>query len=81
KVAVYPTSLNSGETLYIKRGLSQEQGKFRIYSADGALIKTVEIEANSGAEITVPTHGLQKGVYLFQYSTYNHIHRGKFIIK
>ncbi|MDR7796280.1 T9SS type A sorting domain-containing protein [Riemerella anatipestifer] len=81
KVAVYPTSLNSGETLHIKRGLSQEQGKFRIYSADGALIKTVEIEANSGAEITVPTHGLQKGVYLFQYSTYNHIHRGKFIIK
>ncbi|MRM95294.1 T9SS C-terminal target domain-containing protein [Riemerella anatipestifer] len=81
KVAVYPTSLNSGETLYIKRGLSQEQGKFRIYSADGALIETVEIEANSGAEITVPTHGLQKGVYLFQYSTYNHIHRGKFIIK
>ncbi|MFX1613137.1 T9SS type A sorting domain-containing protein [Riemerella anatipestifer] len=81
KITVYPTLLNQGEALHVKLGEPREKAQFQIYSASGALVKTVEIDANTSKEITVPTHGLQKGVYLFQYSTYSYIQRGKFIIK
>ncbi|MDY3526065.1 PKD domain-containing protein [Riemerella anatipestifer] len=81
KITVYPTLLNQGEALHVKLGEPREKAQFQIYSASGALVKTVEIDANTSKEITVPTHGLQKGVYLFQYSTYSYIQRGKFIVK
>ncbi|MBT0530721.1 T9SS type A sorting domain-containing protein [Riemerella anatipestifer] len=81
KITVYPTLLNQGEELRVKLGEPREKAQFKIYNANGTLVKTVEIETNASKEITVPTHGLPKGVYLFQYSTYSYIQRGKFIIK
>ncbi|MCD5969282.1 VPS10 domain-containing protein [Riemerella anatipestifer] len=81
KIKVYPTLLNQGEELRVKLGEPKEKAQFQIYNTNGTLVKTVEIDTNASKEITVPTHGLQKGVYLFQYSTYSYIQRGKFIIK
>ncbi|MDD1524419.1 hypothetical protein CYV15_09405 [Riemerella anatipestifer] len=81
KITVYPSLLNQGEELRVKLGESGEKAQFQIYNTNGALVKTVEIETNSAGEITIPTHGLSKGGYLFQYSTYSYIQRGKFIIK
>ncbi|MDY3547720.1 hypothetical protein PG291_03790 [Riemerella anatipestifer] len=80
-ITVYPTLLNQGEELRVKLGEPREKAQFQIYSANGALVKTVEINANASKEITVPTHGLQKGAYLFQYSTYSYVQRGKLVIK
>ncbi|WP_225908189.1 T9SS type A sorting domain-containing protein [Riemerella anatipestifer] len=81
KITVYPTLLNQGEELRVKLGEPREKAQFKIYNANGTLVKTVEIETNASKEITVPTHGLPKGVYLFQYSTYSYIQRGKLVIK
>ncbi|WP_425343236.1 VPS10 domain-containing protein [Riemerella anatipestifer] len=81
KITVYPTLLNQGEELRVKLGEPKEKAQFQIYNTNGTLVKTVEIDTNASKEITVPTHGLQKGVYLFQYSTYSYIQRGKFIVK
>uniref|UniRef100_UPI0035D4FC6C VPS10 domain-containing protein n=1 Tax=Riemerella anatipestifer TaxID=34085 RepID=UPI0035D4FC6C len=81
KITVYPTLLNQGEELRIKLGEPREKAQFKIYNTNGTLVKTVEIETNASKEITVSTHGLPKGVYLFQYSTYSYIQRGKLVIK
>ncbi|MDY3429892.1 PKD domain-containing protein [Riemerella anatipestifer] len=81
KIKVYPTLLNQGEELRVKLGEPKEKAQFQIYNTNGTLVKTVEIDTNASKEITVPTHGLQKGVYLFQYSTYSYIQRGKLVIK
>ncbi|MDY3338119.1 hypothetical protein PG279_02875 [Riemerella anatipestifer] len=80
-ITVYPTLLNQSEELRIKLGEPKEKAQFQIYNTNGALVKTVEIDANASKEITIPTQGLPKGGYLFQYSTYSYVQRGKFIIK
>ncbi|WP_434576581.1 VPS10 domain-containing protein [Riemerella anatipestifer] len=81
KIEVYPTLLNQGDDIHLKMGVTREKAQFRLYDASGTLVKTEEIETNTPQEITISTQGLPKGVYLFQYSTYSYIQRGKLVIK
>ncbi|WP_445482587.1 T9SS type A sorting domain-containing protein [Riemerella anatipestifer] len=81
KVEVYPTLLNQGDNIHIKMGVTREKAQFRLYDASGTLVKTEDIETNTPQEVTISTQGLPKGVYLFQYSTYSYIQRGKLVIK
>ncbi|MDY3443938.1 T9SS type A sorting domain-containing protein [Riemerella anatipestifer] len=81
KVEVYPTLLNQGDNIHLKMGVTREKAQFRLYDASGTLVKTENIETNTPQEVTISTQGLPKGVYLFQYSTYSYIQRGKLVIK
>ncbi|MDY3402127.1 T9SS type A sorting domain-containing protein [Riemerella anatipestifer] len=81
KVEVYPTLLNQGDNIHLKMGVTREKAQFRLYDASGTLVKTEDIETNTPQEVTISTQGLPKGVYLFQYSTYSYIQRGKLVIK
>ncbi|MBV7441792.1 T9SS type A sorting domain-containing protein [Weeksellaceae bacterium TAE3-ERU29] len=77
---VYPTLLKSGENLNLKiKGYSGNK-QFTIYDAKGALIKEVKIDTDKEIE-QVSTHGLIRGVYIYQFSTPTFMNYGKFIIQ
>ena len=77
KFKIYPTLLKSGEVLILEmKGLSGEK-QFTIYDAKGALIKDVRIKADKEQ---ISTHGLIKGVYIYQFKTPTFKQYGKFMI-
>lgn len=79
-VSVVPTAINAGEDLQVSYPQSFRKVSFNIYDAKGGLIKSLEMKDNP-LPIRVSTHGLTKGVYIYQLKSDTTKHFGRFIVK
>jgi len=73
-VSIYPNPVKQGENLYVK---SSEEISYKIFSAQGQLVKSGKLKANEG----ISTSSLTAGMYIVNVQTENITKAYKVIVK